>query len=133
MTSSRFSQEVEALERRYGVRLPDDFKAYLLAQAPAEESCDDWDYIWWPVHRIRNIPDEYEHPVDNAAVAAEAPTYLFFADYMIWCWAWAICCSDSINRGKVAVIGGAPDRFVAASFSDFMVRYARDPDSLANA
>jgi hypothetical protein len=125
-------QEVEVLERRYSVRLPDDFKAYLLAQAPAQESWDDWAFGWWPVHRIRNIPDEYEHPVDNAAIAAEAPDYLFFADYMIWCWAWAICCSEGINRGKVAVIGAPRDHFVATSFSDFMSRYARDPELLAN-
>lgn len=68
--------------------------------------------------------------MDDAVIAAEAHSYLFFADYSIWCWAWAICCGDGPNRGKVALVGGAPDRIVADSFSDFVERYLRDPASV---
>ncbi|HYD38316.1 MAG TPA: helix-turn-helix transcriptional regulator [Allosphingosinicella sp.] len=34
------------------------------------------------------------------------------------------------DRGRVALIGGSPDRFVADSFSDFVTRYLRAPDSV---
>jgi len=128
--SDRWLWDVEQLERRYGLTLPDDFRAYLVGAAPAEEYWDDGDAIWWPVHRIRNIPDEYQHPIRHPVIARDARTYLFFADFMIWCWAWAICCGDGGDRGKVAVINGNSDRFVADSFSQFVERYVKDPESV---
>ena len=82
---------------------------------------------WWSVDHVRNISDEYQHPISDAELAAEAASYLFFADYMIWSWAWAICCGDGPNRGKIAVIS-SPDRFVASSFSEFVDGYLRDPE-----
>lgn len=120
---------VRDLEQRYGITLPEDFRAYLLNVAPEEEHWDDGDAIWWQPSRIRNIPEEYEHPLGNPAVAARAGGCLFFADYMIWCWAWAICCEAGEDHGKVAVIG-AGDRWVADSFTDFVRAYVADPLSV---
>ena len=121
---------VRTLESRFGLRLPDDFRLFLLHAAPTEDYWDDEDVIWWSPGRIRNIPQEYEHPINNAEIASEADRYLFFADYMIWCWAWAICCGDGKNRGRIAFIGDDPDRFVADSFTDFVTRYLGRPDSV---
>ena len=123
-------EAVESFESRYAIRIPEDFRLYLLEVAPAEDLWDDAHTIWWPPSRVRNIPDEYEHPIENAAIAAEADAYLFFADYMIWCWAWAVCCSDGPNRGKVACIAD-PEGFVADSFTQFVERYLRDPEAMA--
>jgi hypothetical protein len=50
----------------------------------------------------------------------------FFADYLIWCWAWAIVCGDDENRGRVVVISGH-DRFVADSFAQFVDLHISDP------
>lgn len=122
-------RRIGELESRYRLTLPDDFRAYLGHAAPAEDFWDDNDVIWWSPGRIRNIPDEYEHDLADPAIAREAETYLFFADYMIWCWAWAICCSDGPNRGKIVLIGG-PDRFVADSFSRFVSLYLERPESV---
>ena len=122
------------IESRYGLSLPEDFRTYLLETAPAEELWDTEDMTWWPVDRVRNMPDEYatfNHPVWESDLTGEPETWLFFADYMIWCWAWAICCSDGEDRGKVAFIGG-PDRIVAASFSDFVGQYLREPVAICN-
>lgn len=121
----------ESLESRYGVRLPEEFRAYVLEAAPSEEGIDAAGTMWWPPSRIRSIPDEFQGEIDNPVIAAEAGAYLFFADYLVWCWAWAICCSDGPNRGRVAFIGG-PDDFVAESFSGFVERYLCDPDGTAN-
>jgi len=123
-------RKVRALESDYGVALPEDFRAYLTKAAPAADFCDDNDVNWWSPGRITNLPDEYEHPVANPAVAGEAEAYLFFADYLIWASAWAICCSEGENRGKVALIDGAADRFVAESFSRFVELYLKDPASV---
>jgi hypothetical protein len=57
--------------------------------------------------------------------------YLFFADYIIWCWAWAIACGDDDNRGRIAVINGLSDHFVADGFGQFVDRYILDKNSVA--
>ena len=61
----------------------------------------------------------------------KAGKYLFFADDMAWCWAWAICCDGGEDHGKVALIGGAPDHVVARSFSEFVEAYVGDPLSVS--
>jgi hypothetical protein len=123
---------VRALECRYRIRLPDDFRRYLLQVAPDEDVTDDELTTWWALGRIRNIPDEYEGEISNLVIAAGAGEYLFFADYIFWCWAWAVCCSEGPNRGKVAFIGG-PNDFVADSFAEFVERYLHDPAGMAEA
>jgi hypothetical protein len=49
---------------------------------------------------------------------------------MLWCWAWAVCCSEGPNRGRIAVISD-PSGFVAENFLEFVERYLRDPDEMA--
>lgn len=115
--------EIAALEARYGVRLPADFRAYLAAMAPAEERMDDEGGTWWPIGRIRNVPDELNEASPSLA------QYLFFADHLIWSWAWAIACTDDENRGRILIVGG-DERFVADSFDEFVDRYLTDNDSL---
>jgi hypothetical protein len=126
------ADRVERIETRYGIRIPEDFRRYLLEVCTVEERMDDEGTAWWGLDRVCSIPDDYQSEITDPAVAAEANVYLFFADYLIWCWAWAVCCSDGPNRGKVAFIGGMPDGFVADSFTEFVERYLRDPDGMAN-
>src|SRR5215475_7382671 len=125
-TASRCEQIVDGLERKYGVQLPDGFRDYLIHSSPTNDFAFDQNFTtWWSLDRIRNIVEEYEHPIRNEVIARDAARYLLFADYSIWCWAWAIACGDDENRGRVAVISG-DDRFVADSFSEFVDRYIND-------
>jgi hypothetical protein len=124
---------VRDIESRYGLSLPEDFRTYLLETAPAEDLWDSEGVTWWSADRIKNMPDEYatfNQAVSESEITGKPETWLFFADYLIWCWAWAICCSDGEDRGKIAVIGG-PEQIVAASFSDFVERYLRDPVAMS--
>ena len=123
--------EIRAIEHAYGVTLPEDFRAYLLQAAPSNELWSDGDILWWPPARITNIPDEYEHPVTDPFVATNAGSYLFFADFMLWAWAWAICCDDGEDRGKIALIDGSSDRIVARSFTEFVEAAMRDSMSVS--
>ncbi|HEX8624795.1 MAG TPA: hypothetical protein VF782_06920 [Allosphingosinicella sp.] len=112
------------LEQRYGTSLPDDFKAYLTDSAPESDWMDNNGLVWWAPERIKNLPDErgtLTPPEQvNPEIEAEAGRYLVFADYLDWCYAYAVCCSDGPNRGKVALIGVSPDRLAAGSFSRFV-------------
>jgi hypothetical protein len=134
MPSPRGAEVASELERRYGLRLPDDFKAYLGGSAPAADWMNHDGIIWWAPERIRSLADECpgETPAEqaNPEIEAEARSYMVFADFLDWCYAYAICCSDGANRGKVALIGIRPDRFVASSFSRFARLAAESSDRL---
>jgi hypothetical protein len=121
---------IRQVEQETGLSLPEDFRLYLLHASPLDQAWDDEMVIWWPIERLRAIPDEYESDVTDAAIAAQAKDWLFFADFCLWCWAWAINCGDGEDRGKVALIGGSPDRIVAAGFAEFVDRHLSDPASL---
>jgi hypothetical protein len=121
--------QIEALEARYGISLPDDFRAYLKESAPREENWDDNDGNWWPVNRIRNILEEYPSAVSEP-IASNASQHLVFIDYSIWSWAWSISCADDNTRGQIALIGGPEEYYVANSFAEFINRYVDDWGSL---
>lgn len=115
-------EAVAGVENRYGVRLSADFRAYLLNACPTDFQMDHNWTLWWTLAQIKSIPEEYDHGLNNAEVAADADGYLFFADYLLWSWAWAICCRPGSNYGRVVAIGGG-GRFVAGSFAEFIDRY----------
>jgi hypothetical protein len=120
-------REIRALEERYSVRLPDDFRRYLLATMPHG---NDWDHRgtrWFPLADIKSLREEC---ADWATISAlDSDKLLVFADFLIWCYAWSVDCSDGETRGKVAIITG-DDHYVADSFDDFLDRYLRDEGAL---
>lgn len=123
------AKRLAVLGQRYPVHLLDDFRAYLLEASPGGEYWDEEGTTWWGTERIRNIPDEFDYGEGDARIMASAGQYLFFADYLVWCFAWAICCAKGEDFGQVVVIGGGQsDRVAADSFTDFVDRYLRDPD-----
>ena len=122
---------IAKLEERYGVSLPTEFRTYLWCGCPQNDpSWDNELTNWWPIYRIRNVTDEYSSLIRLSAINDAPDKFIFFADYSIWAWAWAICCDEGEHRGKVAVIGGG-DRFVASSFDEFVDRYIADPAGVA--
>ena len=84
---------------------------------------------WWPLARIKNISEEYPYALDPA-LSRVATKSLFFLDHCIWCWAWAVICTDDELCGSVVVVGSS-DRIVAPSFSEFVARYTKDWGSVA--
>lgn len=128
------SAAVEDLQSRYGLILPEAFAAYLRSASPDRDWMHGGGIIWWPPERIKSLRDECgsETPNEqlNAEIEVEADTYLIFADYLDWCYAYAICCSVGPNRGKIALIAVRPDRFVASSFVTFVDLVAADSDRL---
>ncbi len=122
-TRNAVCADVDVLESRYSLRLPEDFRSYLLNAAPGTSFMDDIGTQWWSPNEIKSISDECRDAPPgqiNPEIENEKDFYLVFSDYLIWCYAWAICCSDGPNHGRVALIGGLPDAFVADSFCDFL-------------
>jgi len=124
-------RKVAELEQRYGISIPEEFRFYLLTTAPSGYYMDDIGTAWWTLDDIKNIPDECGDDMRGGprcpATAAEEAKYLVFADFLIWCYAWAICCSDGEDRGKIALIGDG-ECFVADSFAHFVeLELNRDP------
>ncbi|MEO9543258.1 hypothetical protein [Parasphingorhabdus sp.] len=122
---------IKLLEDRYDILIPGTFKSYLQTTAPMphQDSVDDDFVDWWSADRIKNIPEEYDGEISHEQIAKHSGKYLFFADYCIWSWAWAICCQSGSDYGKIAVIGGK-DRFVADNFDKFVELSLTDIDAL---
>ncbi len=122
-------REVASLEAHYGLLLPTDFRTYLhqacstLDDGGQMDDCN----AWWGLERIRSVVEECDDQ-SPMTLATDPRKTLIFADHLMWCWAWAMCCDGGPNQGRVMVIG--PDRWVADSFAEFIDRYVTDQQSL---
>jgi hypothetical protein len=116
--------EVHALELKYEVELPIDFREYLLESCPVTEEMDISTRTWWSLDRIKNIPDECDYQISNPRIAEHATTYLFFADWGLWCSAWAIACGQNEDCGRVANICDR-ETLIADSFEDLVDKCIR--------
>ena len=124
--------EVRALEARFGVNVPAPFRTYLLAACSTFDDGGEMDAsfnAWWGLDRIIAVRDGYDHDLKNAALSGGAATSLIFADHMLLCMAWAICCGQGPNYGRVFVIN-EPARFVADDFATFVAEYIKEPSHL---
>jgi len=127
-----------ALERRYGITLPEDFKLYLTLYALSQDWMDPVSMVFfWRLDRLWSLRDELAHDTSSytllAEIATESDQYIVFADFLDWCgYGYAICCSDSPNRGRVALIGSVdiPDGFIARDFAEFLKHVADDSGAL---
>jgi len=124
---------VAELEGRYSVRLPEEFRSYLIEAAGADGWTDNVGLGWYPIEHIKSLTElSYEELAGaNVEVAQEAHKYLVFADFLDWCgYGYAICCSDGPNRGYVAIVYPSPGRFICRTFSTFLRLVAADSDRL---
>lgn len=128
---ARRESAIQEVEQQYRLTLPEDFRLYLLDASPIEQAWDKEMVIWWPIERLKNIADECpEWLAEPLPAVANPAEWLFFADFSLWSWAWAICCGAGEDRGRIVLIGGSPDRIVADSFAEFVERHLTDPNSL---
>jgi hypothetical protein len=118
---------IEMFEERHGLILPPSFRSYMRAGSPAEDPSWDNEFTnWWPFESLKTVGQDYQQELAGP-VEAYRDKLVFFADYSIWCWAWAINCAPGADYGKVAVIAGEGcDGFVSESFADFVASYIAD-------
>ncbi len=122
-------KDLSALEDKYAIRLPEDFRAYLKAVMPEGNQWDHDGTKWWPLNEIKTVQEECKEWPDQYPPTGNGDKQLVFADWLIWCYGWAIDCSETENRGRVLkVVDG--DEYVATSFNDFLDRYLRKDHSI---
>jgi hypothetical protein len=111
-------------EQRNGVRLPVGFRMYLRrANGMREGEMDNERLVrFYGIDEITALPSANTDP--------DVPRYFTFADFMIGSHEYAIGLSGA-NYDEVVIIedNGAP-RHVADSFSEFMAKYVRSPETI---
>lgn len=126
-------EETREFETRHDVALPPDFRKYLshvngMAQIGGQD-CDGKYFAFWPLHRIKPVPQECAENKAQVPVIENVDAYFAFADYMQWSWAYAICLASK-QRGKILQFGTLSPRIVANSFTEFVEAYVRDSEQL---
>jgi hypothetical protein len=114
---------IYVLENLYKVQLPDDFKTYLIEASPAVAWDDKNNIVFWAPEKITSVKDVWGADFPAKLNDINTNDCLLFADYLDWCgYAYAICCSQGPDRGKVALIGTdkSQDRWIASSFCSFI-------------
>lgn len=129
------SESIKAFEEKYQVALPVDFAEYLKAVDGTGINESDENILSFlalaemsPVHEKLDDSGGVVYP-DRFAY----PNCFVFADYMMSCWFYAVQITpDSSTLGPVYRVTASevPGQMEAASFREFMARYARDPGSV---
>lgn len=135
--------DVALFEGRYGVKCPEDFRAYWLAMngmdlfgkhprpATGERNFGDQDdqgFSFWPLEQVYRL-SEGRPPKEEPIKFRGSDEYFVFADYMQWSWAYAIRLLPTISPANEVVIIGArsaPSLRVAANFEEFVRLYLDD-------
>ena len=116
-------ETIRAFEQRYNVQLPEEVRAYFAhLNGMPERGCDSEFVQFWPLERVRSVADELRH---QEPVPPSAEQYFCFADYSVWCNAYAVRLSaDGAGPADVVAVYSGTDLIPAASsFSEFLRQY----------
>ncbi len=124
---------IAAFERKYGVVLPADVRAYFLATDGTGDEMDVGLYRFWPLAEVKRVQedlvsDTFEYP-DRFAY----PDCFAFADHCINCWNYAVKLSDDSTQPAPVfrvTASDQPGEQMSSSFREFMERYAENPDNI---
>jgi len=124
-------EEISNLEERYAVKFPQEFREYLRWACPKGVDQDDPEMTtWWEIDRIKSLKEEVREDsvvLRDPQIREDSSRYIVFVDYILWCWAWAICCEPGENYGRILQLS-AKNEFVANSFGEFVQFYIQHWD-----
>jgi hypothetical protein len=127
-------RKIENFEQGHKVRLPQDFKLYLLRangmRPGIPHDTDKNGYCFWPLERIRSVANEFREPQHRAKEIhrPELASYFIFADYLQWSWAYAIRIAETDTDTSIVFRVDAPQTIwkLADSFAEFIDLYVVD-------
>ena len=126
---------IASFERKYGVVLPADVREYFATvDGMNDNNIDDKTYRFWRLEEVKPVEDELSDA--DGIVCSDRfayPACFVFADYCFHCWDYAVKLTDDPAQSAPVyrvTFGEVPGEQMAASFREFMERYADDPRSI---
>src|SRR5580765_4717058 len=114
------------LEFRFRLKLPADVRAFYSRMDGTDMLDADHGLITlWPLDRWNRLDQEV--PKYAKAVLADA---IVFADYSLWCWAYAAQFEPGSERMTVHIIGGSASGPIAETFTEFLELIVNDSKRL---
>lgn len=80
-------EDLTEFERKYRVILPESMREFYLS-ANGNSDMDRNFYKLWPLQDVKLVCEELTDPTDTDR--NDYPQCFIFADYLLWCWAYAI-------------------------------------------
>ncbi len=122
-------EAISALEGKYSIKLPPEFREYLFNVCPiGVDQVDSEMTTWWELDRIKSLKEESEgqlgYRIKDPIIQKDARFYIVFADFIFWGWAWAICCKPGENYGRILQMYET-ENYVSNSFGDFVQSYLK--------
>jgi len=125
---------IAAFQSKYHVILPTDVRDYFMATDGTGDDSDDEMYRFWPLAEVKPVHDELGDTQHGSYRDRFAyPDCFVFADYCIWCWAYAFKLTDDPTQPAPVfrvTASDPPGEQMASSFREFMAQYADDPDNI---
>lgn len=127
-------ESLALFESRFQVSLPTDVRRYFGLLNGTGQDMDDDMYRFWPLSEVKPVHEELsdangvKYP-DRFAY----PDCYVFADYLISSWLYAVKITDDPTQPAPVfrvTASDTPGEQMASSFSEFMSRYADDPNSV---
>ena len=121
-------EDLTEFERKYRVILPESMLEFYLS-ANGNSDMDRNFYKLCPLQDVKLVSEELTDPTDTDR--NDYPQCFIFADYLLWCWAYAIFLGDDPAAARpVYIVRGEKKRVVADSFLEFMQKCAIDSKDL---
>ena len=125
-------ERIERVEHELGLNMPADFKEYFLHVDGSwghVEIDDPLGFSFWPLAQLKTVEAIVEEHRLEGQLHVEG--YVVFADYLQWCWAYAICLDPAnADYGQIAHVGTLRPKTVARDFASFVDCYLSDCQDL---
>jgi hypothetical protein len=104
------------VESRFRVRLPSDVRAFYSRMDGTDMLDANHGLITlWPLDRWTRLDQEAPQYAESASPAA-----IVFADYSLWCWAYAAEFEPAGERTTVRIVGAGAGAPIAETFREFL-------------
>jgi len=120
---------IQAFEKRYGVRLPNDLRDYFLTVDGMDAELDPGFNRFWPLEMVKPASEEL---ADVNPDRWSYPNCYVIVDHLIWSFGWAIKLDGTADSGQVVqVTGGTTSKgIIASSFTAFLEMYLENQFSI---
>jgi hypothetical protein len=125
---------VAEFENHYAVALPDDVRAYFVAENGTGQDMDDEYFRFWPLSEVRPVEDELDE--SGGVIYSDRfayPNCFVFADHLMNSWLYAFrLTADRAQLAPVFRVTASfePGEQMAPTFRQFMSQYAEHPGSI---